>query len=74
MLVSFAAVVTSLDSPGQTPTQASKQQNKNEASAFLFFLFTFCQSLPEAVCAALKKWVEFTRKQTNQLLNVLVRH
>lgn len=43
MLISFAAVVTLLDSPGQTPTQASKWQNKNEASAFLFFLFTLCQ-------------------------------
>lgn len=39
MLIAFAAVVTLLDSPVQTPTQASKWQNKNKASAFLFFLF-----------------------------------
>lgn len=40
MLIAFAAVVTLLDSPVQTPTQASKWQNKNKASAFLFFLFS----------------------------------
>lgn len=43
MLIVFAAVVTLLDSPGQTPTQANKWQNVNEASAFLFFRFTLCQ-------------------------------
>lgn len=40
MLIAVAAVVTLLDSPVQTPTQASKWQNKNKASAFLFFLFS----------------------------------
>jgi len=74
MLIYFAAVVTLLDSPGQTPTQASKWENENEASTFL--LFTLCQWIPKAVCASFKKWVEFTRKQTkkNQSLNFLIRH
>lgn len=70
MLISFAAVVTLLDSPGQTPTQ-TKWQNKNEASAFLFFLFTFCHWISEAVCALLKKWVEFTTKQTKTIKKLI---
>lgn len=64
------AVLTSPDCSGQAPTQVSKRQNENKASAFLL-----CQGTPEAVCASFEKWVEVTRKGKNdQLMKVLIRH
>lgn len=77
MLIAFAAVLSLLDSPVQTPTLPSKEQNKNKASTFLFFLFSshYVSEFLKLFVPHLRNGLSSTEnKCRDQLLNVLIRH